>query len=99
MGDDGAMTSEPRPIDLIVRPEAAAVRSVWVGEATDFTPWLKDNLDWLDVLGLGPLELVGVEVPIPDVGRTLDILARTPANIPVAIENQFRKPDHDPLTR
>lgn len=99
MGDDGAMTTESRPIDLLVRPEAAAVRSVWIGEATDFTPWLKDNLDWLDVLGLGPLELVGVEVPIPDVGRSLDILARTPANTLVAIENQFSKTDHDHLTR
>jgi len=94
------MTSEPRPIDLIVRPSPAAVRDVWPGEATDFTPWLAANLDWLsEVLGLGPLALVGTEVPIPDVNRNLDILATAADGTRVAIENQYRRIDHDHLTR
>lgn len=90
----------PRPVDLIVRPSPAAVREVWPGEATDFTPWLAQNLDWLsEALDLGPLTLSGTEVPIPDVGRNLDILATAPDGTKVAIENQYRRLDHDHLTR
>src|SRR5688572_30817796 len=91
--------TEPRPIDRIVRPEPVAIRAVWPGEATHFTPWLAANLDWLDVLGLGPLQHLGTEVPIPGVGRNLDILASTPGGLRVAIENQYQKADHDHLTR
>lgn len=93
------MGVEPRPVDLIVRPAPAAVREVWPGEATDFTPWLAANLDWLDVLGLGPLTLVGIEVPIPGVSRNLDIFATGADGTKVAIENQYRRVDHDHLTR
>lgn len=91
-----AVVSEPNPIDRIVRPQPVAVRTVWPGEASHFTPWLSENLDWLDVLELGPLEHVGTEVPIPNVGRNLDILAKTPGGAHVAIENQYLKTDHDP---
>jgi hypothetical protein len=76
-----------------------AVQTVWPGEATHFTPWLAENLDWLDSLTLGPLELVGTEVKLPTVNRNLDILARTPDGRAVAIENQYLKTDHDHLTR
>jgi hypothetical protein len=89
----------PLPIDRIVRPEPVAVRVVWPGEATHFTPWLAANLDWLDVLGLGPLQHLGTEVPIAEVGRNLDILASTPGGLRVAIENQYQRTDHDHLTR
>ncbi|SDM41465.1 hypothetical protein SAMN05660642_02453 [Geodermatophilus siccatus] len=72
---------------------------MWPGEATHFTPWLAANLDWLDALGLGRLELVGTEVVLPTVNRNLDILARTPDGRRIAIENQYLKVDHDHLTR
>lgn len=72
---------------------------MWPGEATHFTPWLAANLDWLDGLGLGPLELVGTEVMLPTVNRALDILARTTDGRAVAIENQYLRTDHDHLTR
>lgn len=87
--------SKPR----IERPSHADIRSVWPGEARDFTPWLAENLDWLDDLGLGPLSIVGVEVTLPDTGRSLDILAETADGRRVAIENQYGQADHDHLTR
>lgn len=89
----------PGQVHRIVRPQPVAVRTVWPGEATHFTPWLAVNLDWLEPLGLGPLELLGTEVPLPTVGRSLDILARTPDGRRIAIENQYLKVDHDHLTR
>lgn len=87
--------NEPR----IARPTPADVREVWPGEAKDFTPWLADNLDWLEVIGLGPLSLVGKEVSLPDTGRSLDLLAETSDGHKVAIENQYGRADHDHLTR
>ncbi|MGH8894780.1 MAG: hypothetical protein ACRDWY_15980 [Actinomycetes bacterium] len=86
-------------VHRIVRPQPESLRTVWPGEATHFTPWLAENLDWLDDLGLGPLEKRGVEVRLPDVGRNLDILAATTDGRLVAIENQYLKVDHDHLTR
>lgn len=83
----------------IVRPQPVSLRTVWPMEAADFTPWLADNLDWLEVLELGPLKLIRKEMPLPDVGRSLDILAQTPDGRRIAIENQYRKVDHDHLTR
>lgn len=87
--------TEPR----IARPTPADVREVWPGEAKDFTPWLADNLDWLEVIGLGPLSLIGQEVSLPDTGRSLDLLAETSDGHKVAIENQYGRADHDHLTR
>ncbi len=91
--------SQPDQIGRIVRPEPVSVRTVWPGEATHFTPWLAANLDWLDGLGLGPLELLGTEVTLPTVNRNLDILARTSDGGRIAIENQYLRVDHDHLTR
>lgn len=94
------MTDEFRPVDLIVRPEPADVRTVWPGEARDFTPWLAGNPDWLsEVLDLGPLATVAVEKQIPGVSRYLDILMTTATGVNVAVENQYRRIDHDHLTR
>lgn len=83
----------------IRRPEVAPIRSVWPGEASDFTPWLAAHLDFLDVLGLGPLSLEAVEQQIPGTWRSLDILVKTADERLVAIENQFGTVDHDHLTR
>lgn len=82
-----------------MKPMRAEVRLLWPGEASDFTPWLADNLEWLDVLGLGPLQLVKVEAVLPGIGRSLDILAETADGRRVAIENQYAVTDHDHLTR
>lgn len=94
------MTAEDRAGQpRIVRPEPVGLRVVWPREDSDFTPWMAENLDWLDFLGLGPLTLVGVEVSVPAVNRNLDILAETDSGHRVAIENQYSHADHDHLTR
>lgn len=83
----------------IVKPTPVDVRTLWPGEASDFTPWLAENLDWLEPLGIGPLELVETEARLPGIGRSLDILAQTADGHRVAIENQYATVDHDHLTR
>ena len=55
----------------IVRPQPSSLRAVWPDEARHFTPWLAENLDWLDSLELGALELVRTEMQLPKVGRSL----------------------------
>lgn len=86
-------------INRIRRPSRLDVRSVWPGEASAFTPWLASNLNYLDALDLGPLNLVDTEVTLPSTGRALDILAETGEGERIAIENQFARADHDHLTR
>lgn len=85
--------------DRIVRPERVPVREIWPSEAADFTPWLGENLDFLEDLGLGQLSLLQVEAQLPGLWRSLDILAETADGRRVAIENQYSVVDHDHLTR
>ena len=76
--------------------EQVDVRSLWLHEALDFTPWLAENLDILGAeLGL-KLELVQTEYPIGPF--FLDILAREiDEGVNVAIENQLEWTDHSHL--
>ncbi len=75
------------------------IREVWPGEASDFTPWLADNLDALsNHLEIGELELDRTEVEVPG-GRRLDILAKDGDGGNWAVENQYGEADHDHLTR
>jgi hypothetical protein len=84
-----------QPVEI----ERVDIRSVWPGEARDFTPWLADNLDTLSGhLGISDLELEATEVPIPG-GRNLDVLAVDSGGENWAIENQYGIGDHDHLTR
>lgn len=87
------------PVRHIVRPEQVPIREVWPREDADFTPWLAANLDWLDLLDLGPLTCEGTEVPIPSWNRNLDILATTSDGRRIAIENQYLEANHDHLRR
>lgn len=69
-------------------------------EAYGFTPWLADNLDLIaDALGLSALRLVATEQGLPPF--RIDILAVTEDDtddgIPVVIENQYGRTDHDHL--
>ena len=68
----------------------------WPGEATDFTPWLANNLSKLgDALEL-ELELQAQEAPVGS--YSLDILARDTVNGGlVVIENQLESTDHTHL--
>ena len=83
----------------IERARPVDIRTAWPREDQDLTPWLAENLDIFEEIGLGQLDLLGTEVPLPGFKRRLDVLAETADERLVAIENQYRAVDHDHLTR
>lgn len=76
--------------------QSVDLRTVWPHEASDFTPWLAENLTYLsDAVGID-LELVETEAQVG--GFSLDILAKdAETDKLVAIENQFGVTDHSHL--
>lgn len=82
-----------------VVPQQVQIRTAWPSEPRDFTPWIADRLEMLDILGIGRLSLVATEYRIPETNRALDVLAEIADGRRVAIENQFGVGDHDHLTR
>lgn len=72
------------------------LRDVWPNEATDFTPWLAENISLLsDVTGLS-LEVIEQESPVGSF--SLDVLAQdTDTDTYTVIENQLEDTNHDHL--
>ena len=68
-------------------------REVWTKEASNFTPWLRDNIDYLaEAVGI-EIQLVEAEVAVGDF--TVDLLGEEPGQSrPVIIENQLERTNH-----
>jgi hypothetical protein len=80
------------------------VRSVWLREDRDFTPWLASEeplQHLLDACGIemGSEPSIRTEMKIPGLLRSLDIFVELENGERIAIENQFSEADHDHLTR
>ena len=76
--------------------EQVDVREIWPDEASDFTPWLAQNLDLLGKSLELELELLEQEHKVGSF--SLDILAReVKEDYHVAIENQLETTDHSHL--
>ena len=73
-----------------------SLNEIWKHEASDFTPWLAENIQELgDALGMD-LEIVDREAPVGDF--SLDLLAQVEGSSrTVVIENQFKQTNHDHL--
>lgn len=72
--------------------ERVDLREVWSNEASDFTPWLAENISKLgEELGLD-LDVEGTEVSVGN--YSLDVLATDNSNRKVVIENQLESTDH-----
>ena len=77
------------------RLEPVNVRTVWVDEARDLTPWLADNPELLgEALGMD-LELVDREVSVGPFSA--DLLFRTVGGDAVVVEHMIDPTDHDRL--
>ncbi len=79
----------------ISRLQRVPLRSVWPHEAYDFTQWLQENIDVLNVAL--DLNLVNVEREQAAGSFSIDLVAEDEGGGTVIIENQLEKSNHDHL--
>ena len=76
--------------------EKKAVREYWDNEASEFTPWLADNINLLgEALGLDGLEVEEQESSVG--GFRVDLLCKDEDDRTVIVENQLEKTNHKHL--
>ena len=81
----------------LTRIEPVPVKDIWPHEERHFTPWLAENIEFLnDALDLD-MEVIAHEQAIPGAGRA-DIVARCGEAV-VIIENQLDQSDDDHFVR
>lgn len=80
----------------LIKQKRINPRKIWPNEATNFTPWLAENISELgEIIGM-ELEVVGQEVSVGP--YSADILAKDiNTEDYVVIENQLEKTNHDHL--
>jgi hypothetical protein len=78
----------------IAKMQSVPLRNVWKHE-TDFTKWLQDNVDVLNEAL--DLSLTGAEREQAAGTFSVDLIADDNSRIPVIIENQLEKSNHDHL--
>jgi hypothetical protein len=79
----------------IGRLQRVALRDVWKHEAYDFTQWLQENIDVLNIAL--DLNLVNVEREQAAGSFSVDLVAEDEGGGTVIIENQLEKSNHDHL--
>ena len=92
----GSTSAPLTAVASLERLEEIDVRSVWKNEASDFTPWLLANAEYLgEILGID-VELDKKEQAVGDF--SLDLIGRDISNSCVLIvENQLAETDHKHL--
>jgi hypothetical protein len=83
------------PPQNIGRLQRVPLREVWRHEAYDFTQWLQENIDVLNVAL--DLNLVNVEREQAAGSFSIDLVAEDEGGGTVIIENQLEKSNHDHL--
>lgn len=82
-------------INPVSRLVTVTLREIWPHEATSFTIWISENLDFLsETIGI---ELTLVEREASAGPFSADILVEDPNGDYVIIENQLDRTDHDYL--
>lgn len=83
------------PQQSIGRLQRVPLREVWRHEAYDFTKWLEENIDVLNIAL--DLNLVNVEREQAAGSFSIDLVAEDEGGGTVIIENQLEKSNHDHL--
>jgi hypothetical protein len=83
----------------MARLEFGRLRDAWLGEASDFTPLLAEQLDAVGAAIGVDLASIGKSEVKTAGGRRIDIVASDTEGSEFVIENQYGRADHDHLTR